>query len=336
MISQKTKIKFEKIKKITFRHNVWIFLFVFYVIVAFSIFTWFNGQDNQIGNNITLLTEVFLGIFIAIIAYKQNQQTKKVSQFFENQLNYIKEDIGRCLVSTFEILYPTTSKEISGLEYARLKTNELSPNIKILEFHHLHNSIYLETPIQNILGQIILQMKIIDKRGLGILPLLTNILLSLERNFPNKYTQEIDFLFQDFIKKTSEKYPVPELQNLSLYNTNVQRPYRDFIIKTIYNVKDLSDWIMIHIEFPVIDMELNNFKRRTEIRIESLNHAKNIKKIQNLKTEEIDFLIEIYSNALKIFKITHTNEIILADLETFLKNLKIFVKRYESIIDLMD
>ncbi|WP_299293544.1 hypothetical protein [Nitrosopumilus sp.] len=293
---------------------------------------WFNEDTNQIGNNMTLAVEIFLGTLIAVIAHKQNQQTNKVSQFLDNQVNYVKEDIGRCLVNIFATLYPSTSLNISELEAKRLTKNEISSNLQTIEFHHSNNSMYLEAYTQNGLSSLISQMKRINDGHPGIFPLLNNIILSLERNFPNRYTQEIDYLLQDFIKKISQKYPNLELRNLSLYNPNAQQPYLDFITEKIYDVKSLPNWILTHLKFPGIEVELNSFKTRTENRIESLQHVKNNKTVKNLDSEEIDFLIELYSNALKIFKITHTNEINPNDLKVFIENLKLFVEKYGNLM----
>ena len=332
MLSLNKQIQFKKIKNKVSQYKIWILLSIFYIVVTSSILNWFNEESNQIGNNMTLAVEIFLGTLIAIIAHKQNQQTNKVSQFLDNQVNYVKEDIGRCLVNIFAILYPTTSKNISELEVKRLTKNELSSNIQTIEFHHSNNSMYLENYTQNGLSSLISQLKRIDEGHVGIFPVLNNIILSLERNFPNRYTQEIDYLLQDFIKKISQKYSNLDLENLSLYNPNAQQPYLDFITEKIYDVKALPDWILQHLKYPGLETEINSFKTRTESRIDSLNHIKNNKTVKNLDSEEIDFLIEIYSNALEIFKITHTNEINLIDLKTFIENLKLFVEKYGDLM----
>lgn len=329
MVNHNKQLKFQNFARFVLDNKIWFILILVFGIGIISVLNWFDDETNQVGNNITLTVEVFLAVLIALIAYNQNKQNQKISKFFDNQVEFVREDIGRCLTNIFGSLYSLTD-QIEDLQYKKYSEGNLSSNIQTIEFHYLHSTVYLAPYKANALSYLIRQIKRVNEGHPGIHSLLHNIILTLERDFPNKYTQEIEYLIHDFIKKHNEKFPENRsLQNLSLLNFEKKQSFNEFIIEKVYDVKALPDWILTHLEYPGLK-DVNSFVPRIKSRIESLHYLKNNNRVRDLKISEIDFLIRVYESAENILKIDYLHELDPVDLRRFINNLKEFVKSYEG------
>lgn len=323
--------QFSNFAKFVKATKIWFVLVIVFVVGIIGILNWYNDNDDQVGNNVTLAVEVFLAVLIAIIAYKQNKQNQKISKFFDGQVNFVREDIGRCLTNIFSSLYSPNYK-IEGLQYKRYTEGNLTSNIQTIEFHYLHNTGFLEPYKSSSLFYLISQMKRVNEGKPGTYSLLHNIVLSLERDFPNKYVQEIEYLIHDFIKKHNERFPDDySMRNLLSLNIEKKQSYNEFITEKVYDVKALPDWVLTHLKYPGLK-DVNSFIPRIESRIESLCYVKNNNRVKNLKTSEIDFLIGVYASAKKVFEIDYLHELNPLDLKHFIDNLKEFVKLYDDFM----
>jgi hypothetical protein len=279
-----------------------------------------------------LVVDGFVATIIAIIAYRQNKQNQKISQFFDNQVQFVREDIGRCLTNIFSALY-STSNTIEDLQHKIIPKGILSSNIQTIEFHYSNNTMYLEPYKAHSLTYLISQIKQVNDGKFGIPALLNNVVLALERSFPNRYTQEIDYLLQDFVIKYNAKYPQSAvLQNLSLFNPNAKKPYDEFIVEKIYDIKAMANWVLTHLDHPELE-SVNSFIRRTESQLESLHHIKNNNTVKDLETYEIDFLIEFYESAKRIFEINHITALKYSELKRFTDNLTKATERYGEYLE---
>ena len=281
-------------------------------------YLWGNNDDQQINNNLLLIIEIIVATFIAFIAYTNNKKNDKISKFFNQQINFVTDDIEKSLTNIIIAIY-STSYDIHELHKKSYDKEEVKNNLEKIQFHYLHNTIYLDPEKIWVLEELIPDIKQLQQQD-GLIDLvMNNTILKLFKYFPNKHTKEINYLIYDYIAKKKEIRP-DFFESLPTYKI-VRQPYDDFINESIHNVVDLCDSIVIHVKQPQFEF-INSYIKHTTRHIELLQHIEKYNVVIDLNTHEIERIIKIYQHAKNIFKINDQNNFNSRDFEIIIECLK--------------
>ena len=309
------------------KHFIWYATLASYIIIIISTVMLFNNDEYQVSNNITLMVEIFLGIFIAIIAYTQNKNNRKISQFFEKQIEYVNEDVEKCLSNIIITLY-STSYKLNKITEESYNKKELEENLQKIDFHYLHNTIYLDEAKMYALESLIPTMKKMCKETKEMV--IHNTILMLTRYFNGKYTKKINYLIYDYIKKEDEfrKHNLMGKLNIQI----IKQSRRNFILEVIDDLEQLCDQIAIHMKQPKLE-SINSFIIRTVRHIEQLQHIKKYDVVIDLEDSEINRIIKIYTHTKNIFVINDESNFKVSDLEIIIILLKEIILDYKKFMN---
>ena len=282
-------------KKLIYGNSIWIILFIFLIsIICITIL--FEGTVYPLSNTFTLIAEIFLALMIAIIAYRQNKQNQKVSQFIETQIDFVKEEIGSCLFSIFTTLH-STSWDITNTNNVKYDKNALNSYLNRIKFQYDHSVTYIGLQNMHFLSIVITNIENVVNNDHHRVTALNNIMLALDRTFPNKYAQKGNYIFHDFLLKYKKIYPITSVANLSILK--YKQMYDEFITDKVYDIKAIRDWVTSHLNDPTMS-ELNSFVPRINQRIEEMEGIKKFQTVDKLDESEIDAIIKIYKGLLQM------------------------------------
>ena len=290
---------------------------ILYVILLLT-YIWGNDDGRQINNNLLLVIEIIVATFIAFIAYKNNKKNDKISKFFNQQINFVTDDVEKSLTNIIIAIY-STSYDIRELRKKSYDEMEVKNNLEKIQFHYLHNTIYLDPEKTRALEELIPNIKQLQQQNGSIDVVINNTILKLLRYFPNKHTKEINYLIHDYITKKKEINP-NFLKSLPTYKI-IRQSYDDFVNESIHNAVDLCDSIVLHVKQPQFEF-VNSFIKRTTRHIELLQHIEKYDVVIDLNTHEIERIIKIYQHAKNIFEINDQNNFNTRDFEIIIEYLK--------------
>ena len=313
--------------KLIYGNNIWFILFTFLAFIIF-ITILVEGIVYPLSNTFTLIAEIFLALMIAIIAYRQNKQNQKVSQFIEAQIDFVNEEIGNCLFSIFTTLY-TTIWDITNINNLKYDKNVFNSYLNRIKFHYDHSVTYIGLKNVHLLGILIRNIENVDNNDHDRVLVLYNIMLALDRTFPNKYAQKGNYIFHDFLLKYKKIYPVTSVKTLSILKH--KQMHDDFMTDKVYDIKAIHDWVTTHLNNPAMS-EINLFVPRTNQRIEEMEGIKKFQTVDKLDESEINTIIKIYKDANTIFAITQKHNIDTFQINEFFENTKIFLNKYKKYL----
>ena len=312
-------------KKLICDNRIWIILFTSLVFII-CITILFEGVVYPLSNTFTLIAEIFLALMIAIIAYRQNKQNQKVSQFIETQIDFVKEEIGSCLFSIFGTLH-STSWDIKYINNIKYDKNALNSYLNRIKFQYEHSISYIGLENVHFLGILIKNIENVVNNDRDRAPVLYNIMLTLDRTFPNKYAQKGNYILCDFLLKYKKIYPITTVKNLSILKH--KQMYDEFITDKIDDIKAIHGWVNSCLDNPAMST-INSFVPRINQRIEEMEGIKKFQTVDKLDESEIDAIIRIYNGANTIIAITHKHNIDTFQNNEFFENTKIFFDKYKK------
>ena len=312
-------------KKLIYDNRISIILFISLVSIIY-ITILVEGTAYPLSNTFTLIAEIFLALMIAIIAYKQNKQNQKVSQFIETQIDFVKKEIGSCLFSIFITLY-STSWDIADINNVKYDKNIFNSYLNRIKFHYEHSITYIGLENVHFLGILIESIENAIDDDHDRVHVLYTIMLTLDRTFPNKYAQKGNYILCDFLLKYKKIYPNTSVENLSILKH--KQMYDEFITDKVYDIKAIHDWVNSCLDNPAMST-IDSFVSRINQRIEEMEGIKKFRTVDKLDESEIDAIIKIYNGANTIFAMTQKHNIDTFQNNKFFENTKIFFNKYKK------